>query len=449
MINASAVGARNGRSRQQFASRCAVLLAIVAYVSELAVGGNPVSAAPNSLPLRATYNASAYVRWSKSILLVSSTAVVSNVTKESVSRLAFNLVPLETGDAKVTHVSVGGKRALARTSAQTVVVKLPKPLRPGQRMKVTIAYRAHFNATTGSRRPLLIKKDNIITAYRWIPWLSREQGFGAPNFGETWITGVSSHVTVNLRSDVKLKFATTGRQTRSTRHGRSQTFSANSVRDFNFAASPDYTVTKTKWRDVDVRLYTRTENVNVLKKWTLAALERYSNEIGPYPYKQLSVAEMPAGSGMESPQMTWISSTVSPSDIRYLAVHEVAHQWFYGVVGDNQQLEPFLDEGVADFLARDLLDAFRKSRCAEDRLDGSVYDYDAQCYDEVIYVQGAAYLDAYRDKVGNRDFWKGLRRFYRDRSFKIAGIRGLLDALDKASGFKSKRHAHRFPSLYP
>jgi aminopeptidase N len=221
------------------------------------------------------------------------------------------------------------------------------------------------------------------------------------------------------------------------------------VRDFNFAASPIYTVTRARWKGIDIQFYTTTHPVDLLRKWTLAALKRFSAELGKYPYKQLSVAEMPAGTGMESPQMTWISSTRSLSDVRYLAVHEVAHQWFYGVVGDNQQLQPFMDEGVSDFLARDLLDAFRKSHCANDRLDGSVYDYDAHCYDEVVYVQGADYLDAYRDKVGNRDFWNGMRAFYRSHEFRIGGIRGLLDSLDEASGFNSQRHAKRFPTLYP
>jgi hypothetical protein len=51
--------------------------------------------------------------------------------------------------------------------------------------------------------------------------------------------------------------------------------------------------------------------------------------------------------------------------------------------------------------------------------------------------------------VGDDKFWTGLRQFYADDIFKIAGTRALLDYLDAASGYDSQRHADRFPSLYP
>jgi hypothetical protein len=112
-------------------------------------------------------------------------------------------------------------------------------------------------------------------------------------------------------------------------------------------------------------------------------------------------------------------------------------------------LEPFMDEAGADFLTRDLLDRFPPSGCARDHFDGSVYDYSAKCYAEVIYVQGSNYLNHYRQIVGNAAFWRGMKAFVASHRFKISGTRALLDALDAASGFDSQRHARRFPSLYP
>jgi aminopeptidase N len=66
----------------------------------------------------------------------------------------------------------------------------------------------------------------------------------------------------------------------------------------------------------------------------------------------------------------------------------------------------------------------------------------------VVYVQGANYLRWYRQEVGADAFWTGLSRLYRSRTLEIVGTRALLDALDAASGFNSRRHAERFPSLY-
>jgi hypothetical protein len=441
------VGADSGPVRQ---IALLVLGVILASTMSLAVAPNPAAAAnavPNDLALRATYNASAFVHWSRGVLSVSSVATVTNTVGGPITRLTFNLVTLRTGDARVSDVLVNGTRVTPSIAGQTLVVPLPAPVAPGGRARVTIKYDATFNAASGDRQPLLSKQNGTVTAYRWIPWLSRPQPFAAPNFGETWVTAVSPRVTVRLGSDVALKFATTGARTGTTVNGA--TFSATNVRDFNFSASKDYQVTRVAWHNVKVRIYSRSQATSAIRRWTIAALDRFDAKIGPYPYAHLTVAETPTGTGMESPQMSWIPSTLSGGRLTYAIVHEIAHQWFYGVVGNNQATQPFLDEALADFLTRDVLHSFRSSQCAQDRLDRSVYDYSAKCYFETVYVQGANYLRKYRSDVGATAFWNGLSAFYRHDRFTISGTRALLDSLDAASGYDSQRHAKRFPSLYP
>jgi aminopeptidase N len=65
-----------------------------------------------------------------------------------------------------------------------------------------------------------------------------------------------------------------------------------------------------------------------------------------------------------------------------------------------------------------------------------------------VYYQGYRYLDAYRDHVGNSDFYQGLRNYYQANKFGMGGTRKLLNALDAASGYHPN-HAARFPTLYP
>jgi len=422
-------------------------LVIVLGAGLMALGGLPVSAAENSVGLRATYDAKASIRWSRGTIIVSSTARVRNTTSDPVRRLTFHLLPLRLGQLELREVTVGDRRVTPIVSDQTLVVPLPAALPPAERVRVTIRYRAFFNTTAGGKRWLFMKKDGIVTAYRWIPWLSRAQPFKTQNTGESWVTGVSPRVTIRLTSDVPLRFATTGRRT--SVDDLTQTYVATDVRDFNFTASGKYKVERRLWNGVAVRVYYRTRSPDALMSWTIRALKRFSNKIAPYPYSRLTVAETPAGSGMESPALTWVSATVTPAKLPYIVVHETAHQWFYGVVGNNQARQPYVDEAVADFLTRDLLGSFRPSRCHKSRLDKSTYEYSARCYVEVIYVQGGRYLDRYRRDVGDEPFWRGLSRFYRDHRFRVAGTRKLLDYLDAASGVSSRRHAERFPSLYP
>jgi hypothetical protein len=398
------------------------------------------------LALTATYKVRARIYWGRGVILVQSTASVTNTTAAPVNRLTFNLVALVAGDAKVLEATVGGTRVLAEPKDQTIDVPLPAPLAPGHRTKVTIRYRAQVNALDNSHQLLLGQSDNVLTAYRWIPWLSRRQAFATPNFGESWVTAVSPKVTVTLISQTPLIYATSGN--RVARQGNSQTFVAHNVRDFNFSASPDYHVRSVNWHGVPIRVFHLTGSAETLAEYTIAALNRFSDKVGPYPYPALNIAEAPTSTGMESPGLLWISTTAAPEGLARLVAHEVAHQWFYAAVGNNQAQQPFADEAVATFLADTLLGSDRSSVCSAGRLDKSVYEYGRRCYAEVIYIQGALYLERYRATVGNGSFWTGMRQYYETYRFGIGGTRRLLDALDAASGYDSHLHAKRFPSLY-
>ena len=461
MNTTPAVGVSAGRIGGRVASmpwswspalRSALLATVVAVClvgsigAWLFVGAGPVSAAPNSLGLRATYDVDADIQWAQGTMGVISVAHVKNTTSGPVSRLTFNLLPLRL--SKITQLSAraGGQQVTPNVTDQSLIVPLPGSLAPDDEINVRIDYRATFNTNPGGKRVLLMKKDGIAAAYRWIPWLSRQQKFNTPNFGESWVTAVSPRVTVRFTSDVTLKYATSGEKTGGS--GQAQTFVATNVRDFNFSASPHYSVKKVSWGDVNIRVFYRTYEPSYLLDWTIRALERFTDKVGAYPYDQFVVAETPAGVGMESPGLVWIDATLGKSQFAHVVVHEAAHQWFYGTIGNNQATDPFLDEAVSDFLTRDLLGSFRNSECAEARLDKSVYAYHGRCYPEVIYVQGALYLRDYKAEVGANAFWTGMRNFYRDRKFGIAGTRSLFDYLDAASGFNSQRHEDRFPSLY-
>ena len=64
---------------------------------------------------------------------------------------------------------------------------------------------------------------------------------------------------------------------------------------------------------------------------------------------------------------------------RQTLLHEVAHEWFYGVVGSDQVREPFADESVTEFLPLTLTGGFSAPECRRTRLDLTVYQY-GDCY---------------------------------------------------------------------
>lgn len=404
--------------------------------------------APNSLGLTATYDVSAHIRWNANRLSVTSVATVTNTTDNVVDAMTFNFIPARIGRLALREVRVGDEGATAQVDDLSLIVNMPVPLDPGAQTTVTIVYDATFNTGPKKKKWLFAKINNVVSAYRWIPWLSKPHGWSTRNFGETYVTQTASDVRVTLTSDrTGVKYATSGRQTETL--GNGAVFVAHNVRDFNFSASPRYKVTTADYRGVSFGVYTFSLSSSSLMNFMRAAFEEFSDRVGEYPYPTLTLAELPRGGGMESPGMLWIpSNAASASRKRYLITHEVAHQWFYAVVGNNQATDPFADEALAEFLARTVI-GFRNSKCGEQNLDGSVYAYPSSCYYEVIYVQGADYLNDYRDRVGSEAFWAGVRAYYEKFRFRLGGNLELLKALDEQAGSNGGGHAARFPSLYP
>lgn len=74
----------------------------------------------------------------------------------------------------------------------------------------------------------------------------------------------------------------------------------------------------------------------------------YSKWNGDYPYNQVTAVDgtISAGGGMEYPNVTVIGSTSNKEDLEVVIVHEVGHNWFYGILGSNERVHGWMDEGM-------------------------------------------------------------------------------------------------------
>jgi hypothetical protein len=425
-------------------------LALAAGATLAPAGTNDVRAAGvNSLGLRATYDVVASFSWSNRHVAVSTTARVTNPTGSSVSTIAFNVTPFRQGNASLTGVTVNGNNANAQKSDQTALVSMSPALPSGGSATIRIDYVATLNASSNGEKYLFAQADGIMSAYRWIPWLSRDNRYDRPSVGDPWVTPASASVNVTITTDRVLKFASTGVRKSVSNNGLTQKFSARNVRDFNFSAAPDYRTSSRTTNNTRITFYYRTMSPGKVLDLAARAVQNYSSNVGTRPYGQINIGEVGPYStwaAIESPGHFWIPRGTPARLLPWEVVHEVAHEWFYAAVGNDQASEPFADEALADFMARNLINSWASSSCAEDDLDQSVYDL-AGCYPWVIYVQGNLYLRKYRDEVGNAAFWRGVSNYYSANKFRIGHTRELLDALDRASGVDYP-HYKRFPSLY-
>ena len=389
----------------------------------------PGSVNATSINLTAEYDATVRLNFGTRSFRVDSTMTVTNSSGGSIDRLELNTIAARLGGMAITLATVDGNAVHPTVSDQTIHVPLGGILTAGQTTKVRIAYRATLRSTVTGSNWLFTRANGVLDAYRWLPWISKPLAFNRPNHGDPFVTPVSPRVRVTIVSERPLRYATTGEQVGG--GGLTKIFEARNVRDFSFTGAADYSVQSATLGNVIIHVWGRPGfPFSTVMRAAKTALSREAALLGPYPYRTYDVAQTAGGYGMESPGLTWIPRGVATGNIPYLVAHETGHQWFYGIVGNNQALEPYADEAATDFVARYVLGLRRASRCSTARLDLTIYQYSSGCYYEDVYIQGGNFLDDLRRRMGSTAFWAGVRDYLAANRFKITGTKTLLNTLD-------------------
>jgi hypothetical protein len=130
-------------------------------------------------------------------------------------------------------------------------------------------------------------------------------------------------------------------------------FVAHNVRDVVWAASPDYRWDATSWRGIMAYAFYRPSAEGI---WREAAdmarqtIKEYSTRWFPYPYPQITVVEGPVG-GMEYPMLSMQGRNTDPYALYGVIAPLVGHNWFPMIVGSNERLHFWQDEGLNTFMA--------------------------------------------------------------------------------------------------
>jgi len=410
----------------------------------------PGSVNRTSVNLSATYSVVLSLRYGSRAFNVNSTATITNTSGGPIDRVELNLVPARLGALTLRAVEVDGKLVARRIDDQTVIVPLGGILPAGATVRVRVQYGSTLRTTISGSSWLFTKANGIVDAYRWIPWVSRATPFDRPNHGDPFVTPVSPLVTMTVQTDRRLVIASTADRTSISADGLTQRFQARNVRDVTITAAPDLRSRSILVGSTRVRYYYRSSaNAALILDAAADAFRAMQARLGPYPYPIYKVVQSAGGFGMESPGLTWIPYGVSSTNLRYLIAHETAHQWFYGLVGNDQARQPFVDEAMADFVARYVTGTRRASRCSTGLLDRTIYSYTRACYYEIIYIQGGNLINQVRLKMGSTLFWRTLRAYVAARRYQIVSTPTLLKTLDDATPVDlSTMFRPRFPRFY-
>ena len=158
------------------------------------------------------------------------------------------------------------------------------------------------------------------------------------------------------------------------------------------------------------------------------AMRELAKRFGPFPFPVLAVARLPLeGGGIEYP-----GSILMLDDGRLVAVHETAHQWFYGMVGDSQARDPWLDEAFATYAEQQVNgDGDPGALKLPGKVGGSMQDFgdNMNGYFGTVYGKGAAALVAARKAAGPDRFDAALRCYVNANAWRIARPADLARAL--------------------
>ncbi len=429
----------------------ASLGAAPASTVRLTAGIVPGKVDRSSLHLHATYVATLRMSYGTRAFDVHSVATITNASGAPIDRVELNTAAARLGGLRLGTVRVDGRSVTAKVVDQTIVVPLGGVLPVGATTVIAVDYRATLRTSLSGSSWLFTKANGIVDAYRWLPWVSRQTPFDRPNHGDPFVTPVSPLVDVTVITDRTLVIATTGDRTFRSADGLTQRFVAKNVRDVTITAAPDFHTRETTVGDTIVRYYYRSStNAAAILDGAADAFRAIQARLGDYPYPTFKVVQSAGGYGMESPRLIWVPYGLSSANVRYLTAHETAHQWFYGLVGNDQSKQPFVDEAAADFIARYVTGLKRSSRCPTGRLDKTIYEYTADCYYEKVYIQGGNLIDSARRAIGSTAFWAAIKAYVADHRYGFASNETLLDALDRATSKDLGRllFAPRFPRIY-
>ena len=245
-------------------------------------------------------------------------------------------------------------------------------------------------------------------------------------------------------------------------------YKALAVRDFAMSVSKNFSVKNEKVDGVEIQYYYHSDSQpDTSLQTAVKAVSTFNDLFGKYPYKTLSVVETSfVHGGMEFPNIVFISDDLSSyEEYTNVIVHEIAHQWWYGVVGDNQNKDGYIDEGLAEYscilfyennpeyqisrqeiLGNDLKSYILFSEVYGDlfenfdtSMDRELTQYNTEPeYTYMAYVKSVLMFDNLRQLIGDSNFAKGLKTFYKDNQMQFATRDTLTIAFESASDMPLK-----------
>jgi len=452
------------------------------------------SADVDCLPTANYYQLQGRLKQTKAAALIEGEARIryTNRNATPLEQVVFRLYPnaastRSVARLQVTQVQVQAHPRPIQLSVEETVLTVPlrSPLLPGATVEITLNFVTQIQANrVGGGFGRMGYIDQVITAASWYPTLSvYEAGRGwwvaplPPPIVDQTNTVISdsdptysesSFFDVALRLPRALVLVTNGTQTRRQEHSDG-TVTYHSVtgpmREQVFVASPRYVVTSLAFQGIQLHLWhygdrasTSHGSTRQIMDIARKALTAFRDRFGVYPYQTLHIVQNPIDTGLEFPGLILVSDqSWEQGTAERIVVHEIAHQWFYGLLGNNQVEHPWLDEGLATYsefvytiyhatpkVAQQLtraeqakVEQFTQTIAQKQRpdlkLNLSVAEFQAD-YGSFAYQRGGQFYLWLEQQLGREIVYRALKHYVQRQRYEVTTTKDLKQALERSSG---------------
>jgi hypothetical protein len=373
----------------------------------------------------------------------------------------FRLFPNTSGGkATVSRVAVDGQMVEGQYEFEGSAYRVPLPvaLEPGGEVVIEMDFEVEIPREMGGNYGLFGYFDEILVLDEFYP--------AVPVYDdESWNVEVpppagdltyfdASFYLVRVTAPTDLVVVASGiRVGQEFQEGKQVlTFAAGPARDFYIAASNRYTAISERVGETTINSYAFAEyqqHAQLALRYAVEAMESFNRRFGAYPYVEFDVASTPMQAiGIEYPGIVGIGlhlydpeAEISGLPAQVLlqggVAHEVAHQWFYNVVGNDQVDEPWMDEALVQYVtglyyldiggesamegfSRSWSDRWQRVEMANIPIGLPSGDYsDSLEYGAVVYGRGPIFMETLADRMGEETFGEFLRDYYHSYQWGI------------------------------
>jgi hypothetical protein len=397
----------------------------------------------------------------------------TNQEDQALNEVYFQLFPnMEGGSSTITTALVDGEIVTLQyeQNQTTVKISLPTPLEPGKSIIIHLGFKVYLPQDAGGNYGLFGYIDNILVLdgfYPAIPVFDDKgwhKGQIPPNSDTTFQD--ASFYLVKVTAPEKLVLVTSGvRVDTSTKAGKQTvTFAQGPSRDFYIAASDEFKVISQNIGETTVNSYSLPgleEGAAFALSTAVNAIKAFNKYIGTYPYTEFDVVSTPmqGAYGIEYPGIVGINYSLyesgaqlsgqsAESFLESTVAHEVGHQWFYNVVGDDQINEPWLDESMTQYItALYYLDQYGTAGFNNykatwyyrwdrvNRLDKAIGlpagSYEGREYSGIVYGRGPIFIYELSKTIGDEAFNQFIKDYFLKYKWGIATTDGFKELAEK------------------